>query len=179
MVRHGASAGNLSGVKSAPRPWDGAGESARSFCSPVQRWRWRGERPGPPRGPPRLLGDALGQLRAGSRGVGREDSVAGAGGVHGRRGGGPGPRDAQSGARGERGQQQQLPGHPPARDAATAVRAGPGAGAAVTPTGAQRDEARRRHVRIANSTEAAAERRRSLLGTPRQAAPLRDSEWRG
>lgn len=62
-----------------------------------------------------LLGDALGQLGAGSRGVGREDSVAGAGGVHGRAGGGAGSRGAESGGHGERGQQQQLLGHRPAR----------------------------------------------------------------
>lgn len=42
MVRYRASAGNLSRVKRAPRPWDGVGESARSFCSQVQRWRWQG-----------------------------------------------------------------------------------------------------------------------------------------
>lgn len=140
MVRFKASAGNLSRVKSAARPWDGVGESAQSFCSQVQRWRWQGEGTGPPREPLRLLSDALGQLRAGGCGVGREDSVAGAGCVHGRRGGGPGPRDAQSGARGQRGQQQQLPGHPPARGAATAVRAGP-----------QRDEARLRRYTDAPS----------------------------
>ena len=75
-------------------------------------WRRRGARTVSPkgRGPPRdiryprpLLGDALGQLGAGGRGVGREDSVAGAGGVHGGAGGGAGSRGAESGGHGERG----------------------------------------------------------------------------
>ena len=76
------------------------------------------ERKGPPGTsaiPRPLLGDALGQLGAGGRGVGREDSVAGAGGVHGGAGGGAGSRGAESGGHGERGQQQQLPRHRPAR----------------------------------------------------------------
>lgn len=69
-----------------------------------RRARRRRPRPGPPTAP--LLCDALGQLRAGGRGVGREDSVAGASGVHGRRGNGAGARDAESRGRRERGQQQ-------------------------------------------------------------------------
>lgn len=60
-----------------------------------------------------VFGDALGQLGAGGRGVGREDSVAGAGGVHGRAGGGAGSRGAESRGRRQRGQQQQLLGHRP------------------------------------------------------------------
>nr|XP_024644636.1 uncharacterized protein LOC112424505 [Macaca nemestrina] len=83
-----------------------------------RRARRRRPRPGPPAAP--LLCDALGQLRAGGRGVGREDSVAGASGVHGRRGSGAGARDTESRGRGERGQQQQLLGHRPARGAVTA-----------------------------------------------------------
>lgn len=76
----------------------------------------RGGVPGaaPARAPP-LLGDALGQLGAGGRGVGREDPVAGAGGVHGRACGGAGSRGAEGRGHGARGQQQQLLGHRPAR----------------------------------------------------------------
>lgn len=81
------------------------------------------------RPPPRpLLGDALGQLGAGGRGVGREDSVAGAGGVHGRACGGAGSRGAESRGHGARRQQQQLPGHRPARGAVTAGPRGAAAG---------------------------------------------------
>lgn len=83
-----------------------------------RRARRRRPRPGPPAAP--LLCDALGQLRAGGRGVGREDSVAGASGVHGRQGSGVGARYTESRGRGERGQQQQLLGHRPARGAVTA-----------------------------------------------------------
>lgn len=72
-------------------------------------------RPGPP-----LLGDALGQLGARGRGVGREDAVAGAGGVHGQACGGADSRGAEGRGHGERGQQQQLLGHRPARGAVTA-----------------------------------------------------------
>lgn len=89
-------------------------------------------RPRPP--PPPLLGDALGQLRAGGRGVGREDSVAGAGSIHGRACGGAGSRDAASRGHGERGQQQQLLGHRPARAAVTVSPRGAAAGTVPTET---------------------------------------------
>lgn len=92
---------------------------------------------GPSGRPPPLLGDALGQLGAGGRGVGREDSVAGAGGVHGRACGGAGSRGAEGRGHGERGQQQQLFGHRPARGAVTAAPRGAAAGTVPTEAAAR------------------------------------------
>lgn len=65
--------------------------------------------PGTSASPRPLLGDALGQLGAGGRGVGREALGSRCGrrsAVGGRRGS---SRGAESGGHGERGQQQQLP----------------------------------------------------------------------
>lgn len=158
-------------------------------------WAGRGAPTASREGPHSLLGDALGQLGAGGRGVGREDSVAGAGGVHSRAGSGAGSRGAESRGRGERGQQLQLPGHGPARGAVTAgPRACPRAlptAAAGRPEGAAGGGAEKpgtggkgftvhvpKATRGSSTTCAPRGQRRSPPGPGRDVRPLRESERR-